>query len=89
MALFLLYPVLNVLASSFGGAGTRGASGWAVFFREAKYLAALGNTILLGLAVTFTSALIGVPLAYFAARFDFPGKAMVAVLPLTTLVVPR
>ncbi len=89
MALFLLYPVLNVLASSFGGAGTRGASGWAVFFREAKYLSALGNTILLGLAVTVTSALIGVPLAYFAARYDFPGKALVAVLPLTTLVVPE
>ncbi len=29
------------------------------------------------------------PLAYFTARFDFPGKAIVAILPLITLVVPE
>jgi iron(III) transport system permease protein len=33
--------------------------------------------------------LIGVPMAYFTARFDFPGKAIVAILPLITLVVPE
>jgi iron(III) transport system permease protein len=89
MVLFLLLPVLTVLASSFGNAGARGSSGWAVFFSEPRYLSALTNTVILGLAVTAGSALIGVPLAYFAARFDFPGKVLVAILPLTTLVVPE
>jgi iron(III) transport system permease protein len=45
--------------------------------------------VLLGLSVTLGAALIGVPLAYFAARYNFPGKTLIAVLPLTTLVVPE
>jgi iron(III) transport system permease protein len=89
LGLFLLYPIIAVLSASFSSAGARGASGWSVFLSEPRYLAALVNTVILGLAVTATSALIGVPLAYFAARYDFPGKALVAILPLTTLVVPE
>lgn len=87
LGLFLLYPILNVLSTSFTLKG--GASGWAIFFSEPKYATALLNTILLGCAVTFLAALIGVPLAYVAARFSFPGKALIAILPLTTLVVPE
>jgi len=88
MVLFLLYPVGMVIASSFTGGASPGA-GWVRFATEGKYLAALGNTVLLGAIVTVGSAAIGVPLAYFAARHDFPGKALVAILPLTTLVVPE
>ncbi len=87
LAVFLLYPILTVLSTSF--MRKDGASGWAIFFSDPKYLAALVNTILLGLAVTLFSALIGVPLAYVAARYTFPGKALIAILPLTTLVVPE
>ncbi|HRE20247.1 MAG TPA: ABC transporter permease subunit, partial [Rhabdaerophilum sp.] len=87
MAVFLLYPLLNVLTGSFGGAGNR--SGWAVLAGDPKYITAILNTIVLGLVVTVTTTAIGVPLAYFAARFDFPGKGIVAVLPLVTLVIPE
>jgi iron(III) transport system permease protein len=87
LVLFLLYPLANVLASSFLHKG--GQSGWAIFFDNKQYLTALTNTVLLGLAVTSGAALIGVPLAYMAARYDFPGKAFIALLPLTTLVVPE
>lgn len=89
LVLFLLYPLVNVLALSFSSTGGRGGSGWAIFFSEPRYVAALINTILLGAAVTVGAALIGVPLAYFAARYNFPGKTLIAVLPLTTLVVPE
>jgi iron(III) transport system permease protein len=87
LVIFLLYPILTVLSTSF----TRksGVSGWAIFLSDPQYFAALSNTILLGVAVTAFSALIGVPLAYVAARFSFPGKALIAILPLTTLVVPE
>ncbi len=87
LVIFLLYPLANVLASSFLHKG--GQSGWSIFFSDTRYLGALANTIGLGLAVTFGAALIGVPLAYMAARYSFPGKALIALLPLTTLVVPE
>ncbi|MCA3584765.1 MAG: iron ABC transporter permease [Methylocystis sp.] len=89
LSLFLLYPLVNMLASSFASAGGRGGSGWGIFLSDPRYLTALGNTVLLGLLVTLGAALIGVPLAYFAARYNFPGKTLIAVLPLTTLVVPE
>lgn len=87
LAVFLLYPLFNVLTGSFGGAS--GRSGWSMVAGDPKYAAAIVNTILLGIAVTITTTLIGVPLAYFTARFEFPGKSIVAVLPLVTLVIPE
>ncbi|MGL4323182.1 MAG: ABC transporter permease [Beijerinckiaceae bacterium] len=89
LVVFLLYPLVNVLASSFGSARADGRTGWQVFLAEPKYIRAFGNTVLLGLTVTVTTTLIGVPLAYVAARFQFPGKTLIAILPLTTLIVPE
>lgn len=89
LALFILYPLVNVLASSFGAARADGRSGWQVLLAEPKYVRAVVNTVTLGLVVTLTTTLIGVPLAYVTARFQFPGKALIAVLPLTTLIVPE
>ena len=86
LGLFLLLPLVNVLAGSFGKAGE---SGWAVLARDPKYLQAFINTVLLGTGVTLLASAIGIPLAYFTARYDFTGKALVAVLPLVTLVVPE
>ncbi|MCR4522257.1 MULTISPECIES: iron ABC transporter permease [Bosea] len=86
LAVFLLYPLLNVLTGSIGSGGR---NGWVTLAGDPKYFAAILNTIVLGIAVTLTTTLIGVPLAYFTARFDFPGKGIVAVLPLVTLVIPE
>ena len=87
LTLFLLVPLSKVLWSSFGG--TSGSSGWATVAAERKYLDAVLNTVLLGAVVTTAATLIGVPMAYFTARYDFPGKWLVAILPLVTLVVPE
>lgn len=86
LAVFLLYPLLNVLTGSIGSGGR---NGWVTLAGDPKYFAAILNTIVLGIAVTLTTTLIGVPLAYFTARFDFLGKGIVAVLPLVTLVIPE
>ncbi len=86
LAVFLLYPLLNVLTGSIGSGGR---NGWVTLAGDPKYVAAIINTVVLGIAVTLTTTLIGVPLAYFTARFDFPGKGIVAVLPLITLVIPE
>ena len=86
LAVFLAYPLLNVILGSFG----RGAaSGWQTLTTDAKYGAAILNTLFLGTGVTLLSLLLGVPLAYFAARHDFPGKSIIALLPLITLIIPE
>lgn len=88
LALTLLYPVANLLAASLT-AGRGGANGWVQLAADPKLRTAVVNTVLLGLVVTVTSTLIGAPLAFFAARFSFPGKALIALLPMTTLIVPE
>lgn len=85
---FLLYPLFQVIASSVA-ASEDGRSGWLILVSDPKYRSAVINTLLLGLTVTVTSTLIGVPLAFFTARFSFPGKALIAILPMTTLIVPE
>ncbi|MEE1894909.1 iron ABC transporter permease [Pseudomonas otitidis] len=86
LLVFLLWPLANLLHGSVAGAG---GSGWAQLLDEPRYLRALGNTLLLGALVTGCASVLGVSLAYVTARFDFPGKALVAVLPVCTLVVPE
>ncbi len=86
--LFLLYPLFQVIASSIS-ASQDGRSGWVTLVSEPRYRSAVVNTLLLGVVVTLTSTLIGVPLAFFTARFSFPGKALIALLPMTTLIVPE
>ncbi|BAU72349.1 ABC transporter permease [Metapseudomonas furukawaii] len=85
---FLLWPLANLLFSSVFGAGAEG-TGWSQLRDDPSYLRALGNTLLLGCLVTACAGVLGVSLAYVTARFDFPGKALVAVLPVCTLVVPE
>ena len=86
LGVFLLWPLAQVLLGSLGRGGE---SGWAVVARDPKIHAAVLNTVLLGAIVTAAALLIGVPLAWFTARHDYPGKAIVAILPLVTLVVPE
>jgi iron(III) transport system permease protein len=86
LVVFLLYPLFNVLMASAGAAGE---SGWSRLVSNPKYYVAVINSVTLGLVVTVLSCVIGVPLAYFTARYSFTGKALIAVLPLTTIVVPE
>ncbi|MGL4495083.1 MAG: hypothetical protein ACRCUX_04665, partial [Beijerinckiaceae bacterium] len=44
LCVFLLYPLINVLASSFGSARADGKSGWQVLLSEPKYMRAVANT---------------------------------------------
>ena len=86
MAVFLLYPLLTILTGSLGG-GDR--NGWARLLDDPRYLEAVRNTLILAAAVTSLSVCIGVPLAYLASRYEFPGKSALALLPLIALVIPE
>jgi iron(III) transport system permease protein len=88
LIVFLLYPLINTLRGSLLSSPS-GASGWSQLWSDPKYRSAVFNTIGLGLIVTFTATLVGAPLAFFTARYSFKGKAFLALLPMTTLVVPE
>ena len=86
LLVFLAYPLLNVVFGSFGRGGT---NGWQIVFNDPKYLAAIANTLILGTIVTALALVMGVPLAYLAARYKFPGQSIIALLPLITLIIPE
>ncbi|MBM3571229.1 MAG: iron ABC transporter permease [Alphaproteobacteria bacterium] len=89
LLVFLVWPLFNLFSASLTAAPGSGQNGWVKFSAEQKYRDALANTLLLGAIVTVAATTIGVGLAYFTARYDFPLKPLIAVLPLTTLIVPE
>lgn len=86
LLLFVLYPLLNILSASVLG---EGPNGWSRLIETPRYLEAIRNTLILACSVTVIATLIGVPLAYVTARYSFPGKTLIALLPLITLVIPE
>ncbi|MGE8591251.1 MAG: ABC transporter permease, partial [Alcaligenes sp.] len=89
LLVFLVWPVLNILSASVLTRNDEGQSGWHILLSDPRYLRAIGNTLLLGMGVTLLAAGIGVPLAYLSARHHYPGKALVSILPLITLIIPE
>jgi iron(III) transport system permease protein len=89
-AVFVLYPLLTLAMSGFQGAGGGfGLDGFREFFSGRDYLEGLRNTLVLGVLVTMSSTLAGVPFAYVVARYDFPMKGLVALLPVATIIIPE
>ncbi len=91
LCLFVLYPLATLTLNSFRTPGAEGfgLDGFRTFLATPEYLAALRNTIVLGCVVTVLAGLVGVPFAYVVARFDFPLKNLVAILPLSTIIIPE
>ena len=89
MFVFVVYPlaglILNSLKSSSGGFGL---DGFEAFLGSTEHVAALANSLVLGLTVTITATLVGVPFACIVSRFEFPLKGFVAVLPIATIIIP-
>lgn len=90
LAAFVLWPLLTLFRQSAVDPQT-GALGWhgfRTFIEDARYTTAFANSLLLGVVTTIGSLLLGAPLAYVVARYDFRGKSLVALLPLATIVLP-
>src|SRR5690606_17670361 len=62
--------------------------GFQTFFESPRYVEAFWNTVKLGVIATIGTLTLGAPLAYVVARYDFPGKGIVALLPLATIILP-
>jgi len=89
LAVFLICPLAGMLGKSLlEPDGSLGLGGYVRFFSDAAYRQVFFNTIILGLAVTVTSMVVGGSLALMVARCRFPLAGLVTALPLVTLVIP-
>lgn len=87
---FVLYPLGVLFGNSITGQdGGFTLEGFKALLADSQYVEAFGNTLILGLAVTACTVLVGVPFAYMVARYDFPLKNLVAILPVLTIVIPE
>jgi len=90
LVFFVVWPLASLLFKSVTDfrTGAFTLEGFKTFIEDPTYRTAFFNTVKLGIISSCGSMLIGAPLAYVVTRFDFPGKGVVAILPLATIVVP-
>lgn len=90
LVVLVLWPLATLFYQSAIDPQTGHVSleGFRTFFSDRDYTDAFFNTIRLGLTSTIGTLMLGAPLAYVVARYDFPGKSVVALLPLATIVLP-
>ncbi len=90
LAVLLLAPIARVLMLSFvdpkPGAFTFG--NYIEVFTRNYYLAGMKNTLFVGLMGMVGACLIGVPLAFFTARFKIWGRTWISTLAILVLVAP-
>ena len=86
---FVAVPLLTLFIHSVvPSEGGPTFSGYLQFFSTPRHVESLTNSLLLGLITTVGALGIGLPLAFAVARYDFPLKDLIALLPLVTFVVP-
>lgn len=86
---FLLYPLFNILKSSFIGAGNNfSLENYSFFFRKKYYYKALINSMVVCTLATIFSTIIGVPMAYIVTRYNIPAKGIFYVLIIMSLLAP-
>ena len=95
LAVSLILLVLVVLpqlwllrASLTGPGGSLTLANFGHFFREARYLAALRNSVFLSLLVCAFAMAVAVPLAFVHARYLLPGKGAILTLAAMATVTP-
>lgn len=90
LGLFLLYPLFNVFgASVLDGDGEKFTfANYVKILGRPFYRGAVANTLMIGVAATFTTILISVPFAFALARLPVPGKAAIIALAAMPLVLP-
>lgn len=87
---FVFYPLGTLFVNSVRDeSGAFSLTGFITLLQDSEYLLAFRNTLVLGVSVTACTVAVGVPFAYMVARYDFPLKNLVAVLPIMTIVIPE
>lgn len=88
LAVFILWPLLRVLAVAVSGPDGFTLAHFRSFFARALFLEATLNTLLAGVAAVALGSLVALPLAVLLARYDFTGRGLVQTLAVLPLVIP-
>lgn len=87
LAGFYFYPLAGILRVSFAQEGAAGGAGGAVWMQP-FFWRVLWFTTWQAAASMLLTLLVGMPLAWLFARFDFPGKGLVRALTTIPFVMP-
>lgn len=90
LALLLILPILQVLMLGFVDADTGGFTfgNFVEVFTRNYYLNGFKNSLYVALLGTLGACLIGIPLAFFTARFVVAGQTWISTLAILVLVAP-
>lgn len=87
---FLIYPLYDIFRYSFTDkeTGVTSFANWKEFFGRAYYMRAFGHSMVIAVATTAVSLLLGIPLAFFTTRFRIRGSALLNTLAVLALLSP-
>ncbi|MDF0597622.1 ABC transporter permease [Psychromarinibacter halotolerans] len=90
LAVLLILPILRVLMLSFVDAKTEAFTlgNYVEVFTRNYYLNGFKNTLFVGALGTLGACLLGIPLAFFTARFHIAGRTWISTLAILVLVAP-
>jgi len=88
LAIFFFYPLGTILRLSFGAAAGEGMGAIGALLHQGFFWELLWFTTWQAVASTALTLLLGLPLAYLFAHYDFPGKALLRALTTIPFVMP-
>ncbi len=90
LVFLVVNPLLRLLITSLTSSADGGftLSNFAAAYGRARYIAALGNTLIMGLLVTVSCVAVAVPMAWAVSRTDMPGKWLIRILTIGAFITP-
>jgi iron(III) transport system permease protein len=90
VAVFLIYPLFDIFRFSFldKSTGAFSLGNYAAFFSKRYYYNAFIHSMIMALATTFLSVLLGLPLAFFTSRYRIAGSSLLTTLAVLALLSP-
>jgi iron(III) transport system permease protein len=88
VAVLVLLPLYHVTVSSVTGPHGVSLDNYANALRTPRFVAAVGNSLLLAVLSSLTSMLLGTPIAWLVSRSDMPLRRTIRVLVLVSFAVP-
>ena len=90
MCLFIVYPFYTILTKSVFSSKVEGFTFYNFhrFFTKPYYYQTLLRSMVVCFSTVLTTTLIGVPIAYLMTRYNIPGKKVLHILIIMSLMSP-
>lgn len=88
MSLFFLYPLFLILDKSLNLTGSLNIEAFSSLLADKYYLGRIWFTFWQALASTIITLIIGIPLAFIFARYEFHGKTLLKAIVTIPFVLP-